>query len=221
MAGGRDEPLRVGVLASGVGTNLQALLETVHGHEALVVAVAADKPTAGALDRARDAGVPTAVFAIADHPDRGARDAAIADWLHGHDVQLVVLAGYMALLTSPFLSRFPDAVVNVHPSLLPAFPGVRAIEQAIDYGVKVFGVTVHFVLDDGGVDTGPIIVQGAIEPADRSDPVAVAEALRPLEHALLPEAVRLIARRAVSRDPDHPRRVIVAADDTPARPRPA
>jgi phosphoribosylglycinamide formyltransferase-1 len=98
---------------------------------------------------------------------------------------------------------------------------VRAIEQAIDYGVKVFGVTVHFVLDDGGVDTGPIIVQGAIEPADNTDPAAVAEALRPLEHALLPEAVRLIARSAVSRDPDNPRRVRVAADDTPARPRPA
>jgi phosphoribosylglycinamide formyltransferase-1 len=131
-------------------------------------------------------------------------------------VQLVVLAGYMALLTSPFLSRFPDAVVNVHPSLLPAFPGVRAIEQAIDYGVKVFGVTVHFVLDDGGVDTGPVIVQGAIELADATDADAVQEALRPVEHTLLPEAVRLIARGALSRDPDNPRRIVVAAHDTPA-----
>ncbi|MDP1848876.1 MAG: phosphoribosylglycinamide formyltransferase [Solirubrobacteraceae bacterium] len=225
MARGPDEPLRVGVLASGAGTNLQALLDTVHGEEALVVAVAADKPAAEALRRARDAGIETAVFPLTDHPDRGARDAAIAAWLHHHDVELVVLAGYMALLTSPFLSRFPDAVVNVHPSLLPAFPGVRAIEQAIDYGVKVFGVTVHFVLDDGGVDTGPVIVQGAIEPADATDPAAVHAALRPLEHALLPRAVRLIARGAVSRDPDNPRRILVAAteagDDTPARPRPA
>jgi phosphoribosylglycinamide formyltransferase 1 len=223
MARGADEPLRVGVLASGEGTNLQALLDTVHGREARVVAVAADKPAAGALRRARDAGVPTAVFAIGDFPDRGARDAAIADWLVECDVELVVLAGYMALLTSPFLSRFPDAVVNIHPSLLPAFPGVRAIEQAIDYGVKVFGVTVHFVLDDGGVDTGPVIVQRAIELANATDPGAVQAALRPLEHALLPEAVRLIARGAVARDPDHPRRTLVdsADDDAPAQPRPA
>jgi phosphoribosylglycinamide formyltransferase 1 len=218
-------PLRVGVLASGAGTNLQALLDTVHGDEALIVAVAADRPSAEALQRARDAGVATAVFALADYPDRGARDTAIAAWLGRHDVELVVLAGYMALLTSPFLSRFPDAVVNVHPSLLPAFPGVRAIEQAIDYGVKVFGVTVHFVLDDGGVDTGPVIVQGAIEPPDTSDPAAVHAALRPLEHTLLPRAVRLIARGAVARDPDNPRRILVASaeagDDVPARPRPA
>ncbi|MBW3608343.1 MAG: phosphoribosylglycinamide formyltransferase [Actinobacteria bacterium] len=209
--------MRIGVLASGAGTNLQALLESVHGNEALVVAVAADKPTAGALARARDAGVETAVFPIGDYPDRAARDAAIAAWLIGHDVELVVLAGYMALLTSPFLSRFPDAVVNIHPSLLPAFPGVRAIEQAIDYGVKVFGVTVHFVLDDGGIDTGPVIAQRAVEIANATDPDAVHEALRPLEHALLPEAVRLIARGAVSRDPDNPRRIRVAGagDDTP------
>jgi phosphoribosylglycinamide formyltransferase 1 len=210
MAGGADEPLRVGVLGSGTGTNLQALLDTVHGHEALVVAVAADKPTAGALERAREAGVATAVFPIGEYSDRRARDVAIADWLLEHDVQLVVLAGYMALLTSPFLSRFPDAVLNVHPSLLPAFPGMRAIEQAIDYGVKVFGVTVHLVLDDGGVDTGPVVVQGAVELANATDPAAVQAALRPLEHALLPEAVRLIARGAVARDPDNPRRIVVA-----------
>lgn len=213
-------PLRVGVLASGEGSNLQALLDTVHGHEALVVAVAADKPTAAALRRARDAGIETAVFPIGEFADRGARDAAIADWLVAHDVQLVVLAGYMALLTSPLLGRFPDAVVNIHPSLLPAFPGIRAIEQAIDYGVKVFGVTVHFVLDDGGVDTGPVIVQRAVELENATDPSAVHEALRPLEHAVLPEAVRLIARGAVSRDPDNPRRVLVTTGEAPVQPPP-
>lgn len=210
-------PLRVGVLASGEGSNLQALLDTVHGHEALVVAVAADKPTAAALRRARDAGIQTAVFPIGEFADRGARDAAIADWLVAHDVQLVVLAGYMALLTSPLLGRFPDAVVNIHPSLLPAFPGIRAIEQAIDYGVKVFGVTVHFVLDDGGVDTGPVIVQRAVELENATDPSAVHEALRPLEHAVLPETVRLIARGAVSRDPDNPRRVLVTTGEAPVQ----
>jgi len=210
-------PLRVGVLASGEGSNLQALLDTVHGHEALVVAVAADKPTAAALRRARDAGIETAVFPIGEFADRGARDAAIADWLVARDVQLVVLAGYMALLTSPLLGRFPDAVVNIHPSLLPAFPGIRAIEQAIDYGVKVFGVTVHFVLDDGGVDTGPVIVQRAVELENATDRSAVHEALRPLEHAVLPEAVRLIARGAVSRDPDNPRRVLVTTGEAPVQ----
>ena len=202
--------LRVGVLASGDGTNLQALLETVHGHEAEIVAVASDKPTALALERARDAGIETAVFALADHTDREARDGAIAAWLLERGVEVVVLAGYMALLTSPFLSRFPDAVLNVHPSLLPAFPGVRAIEQAIDYGVKVFGVTVHLVDDDGGVDTGPVILQGAVHLGDADDPEAVHARLRPIEHTLLPEAIRLIARGALSRDPDNPHRILVA-----------
>ncbi|MBW3653197.1 MAG: phosphoribosylglycinamide formyltransferase [Actinobacteria bacterium] len=202
--------MRVGVLASGAGTNLQALLDSVHGREATIVAVAADKPGAAALQRARAADVETAAFALADHPDRDARDGAIARWLLERDVELVVLAGYMALLTSPFLRRFPSAVINVHPSLLPAFPGVRAIEQAIDYGVKIFGVTVHFVEDDGGVDTGPVILQGCVEPANADDPEAVHAQLRPLEHALLPEAVRLVARGALSRDPRNPRRVVIA-----------
>ena len=204
--------LRVGVLSSGEGTNLQALIDTVHGAEALIVGVAADKPGAAALQRAADAGIETAVFPLGEYPDRAARDGAIAEWLLARDVELVVLAGYMALLTSPLLRRFPGAVMNVHPSLLPAFPGMRAIEQAIDYGVKVFGVTVHFVEDDGGVDTGPVIVQDAIAVADAVDPAVVHEALRPLEHALLPEAVRLVARGALSRDPDNPRRVLVAGD---------
>jgi phosphoribosylglycinamide formyltransferase-1 len=209
-ARGEGEPLRVGVLASGTGTNLQALLDTVHGREAVVVGVVADKPGAPALQRAAEAGIETAVFAIGEFPDRAARDAAIAHWLLARDVELVVLAGYMALLTSALLHRFPGAVVNVHPSLLPAFPGLRAIEQAVDYGVKIFGVTVHFVEDDGGVDTGPVIVQGSIELANAVDPATVHAALRPLEHELLPAAVRLVARGALSRDPQNPRRVLVA-----------
>ncbi|MEA2191369.1 MAG: phosphoribosylglycinamide formyltransferase 1 [Solirubrobacteraceae bacterium] len=202
-------PLRVGVLASGAGTNLQALLDTVHGNEALVVAVAADRATAPALQRAQAADIETAVFVLADHEDRSARDAAIAEWMLARDVELIVLAGYMAILTSAFLSRFEGAVVNVHPSLLPAFPGIRAIEQALDYGVKVFGVTVHFVEDDGGVDTGPVILQRAVELACASDAGEIHERLRPIEHALVPEAVRLIARGAVRRDPANPRRMLI------------
>jgi phosphoribosylglycinamide formyltransferase-1 len=120
----------------------------------------------------------------------------------------VVLAGYMQLVDAAFLARFPSAVINVHPALLPAFPGLRVIEQALAYGVKVFGVTVHFV--DEGVDSGPIILQRAVELPDASEPDAVLAALRPLEHELLPEAVRLIARGAISFADDNPRRVIVS-----------
>ncbi|HEV7805186.1 MAG TPA: phosphoribosylglycinamide formyltransferase [Solirubrobacteraceae bacterium] len=203
------EPLRVGVLASGTGTNLQALLDTVHGKEVVVVGVAADRPAAQALERARALGIDTGVFVLAEHEDRPARDAAIAGWMLERDVELIVLAGYMAILTSAFLSRFAGAVVNVHPSLLPAFPGIRAIDQALDYGVKVFGVTVHFVEDDGGVDTGPVILQRGIELPHAVDPDEVHAQLRPIEHALVPEAVRLIARGAVTRDPDNPRRTLI------------
>jgi len=198
--------VRVGVLASGTGTNLQALLDTVHGHEATIVAVASDKPQAQALERARAAGVPARAFPADAYPDRAARDAAIADWLAEAGVELVVLAGYMQLVGPEFLARFPDRVLNVHPALLPAFPGLDAIGQALAYGVKVFGVTVHLV--DEGVDTGPIVLQAAVELPDATDRDQVLAALRPLEHRLLPEAVRLIARGALRRDPANPRRVL-------------
>jgi phosphoribosylglycinamide formyltransferase 1 len=203
---------RVGVLASGEGTNLQALLDTVHGREAEVVAVASDQAGARALERAEAAGVPARVFEGVGFADRAARDAAIAAWLEEREVELVVLAGYMAILDDAFLERFSGRVVNVHPSLLPAFPGLHAIEQALAYGVKVFGVTIHFV-EPGAIDSGPIIVQGAVELLEATEPGEVLAALRPLEHRLLPEAVALLARGAVRRDPEHPRRVAV---DRPA-----
>ena len=199
-------PLRVGVLASGAGTNLQALIDTVHGREADVVAVASDQPGCAALDRARAAGIPARAFPRADHADRQARDAAIAGWLEEHDVALVVLAGYMALLSPAFIARFPDHIVNVHPSLLPAFPGLRAIEQALEHGVRVAGVTVHLV--DDGVDTGPILLQEAIDIPLGADAERLHAALRPVEHRLLPEAVRLVAAGRVRRDG---RRVLIDA----------
>jgi phosphoribosylglycinamide formyltransferase-1 len=208
--------MRVGVLASGGGTNLQALLDTVHGREAEIVAVASDQPGARALERARAADVAARVFDRGAFADRAARDAAIAGWLDEREVELVVLAGYMAILDDAFLERFAGRIVNVHPSLLPAFPGVRAVEQALAYGVRVFGVTVHYV-EPGEVDSGPIILQGAVELAGAVDAAEVLAALRPIEHALLPRAVGLIAAGAVRRDPAHPRRVLV--DDVPvARP---
>ena len=201
------DPLPIAVLVSGTGTNLQALLETVHGNEAKIVGVVSSAPDAPALDRARQRGVPTAVFARSDHPDRRSRDAAMADWVAASGARLVVLAGYMELLGAAFLERFPGAVINLHPSLLPAFPGLGAIEQALDYGVKIFGVTVHFV--DGGVDTGPVIVQAAVTLDDPGDVEQVLAALRPLEHQLLPRAVRLFASGALRLDPENPRRVLL------------
>ena len=129
-----------------------------------------------------------------------ARDAALGDWLELHGVDLVVLAGFMELLGSAFIRRFQGRVVNVHPSLLPAFPGLRAIEPALDYGVKVMGVTVHFV--DEGIDSGPVILQEAFERGDAGD---VERRIHEIEHRLLPEAIRLIAGGAVSLDPGNPR----------------
>lgn len=202
-----SEPLPIAVLVSGTGTNLQALLDTVHGREAEIVAVASSTAESPALARAESRGVPSAVFARADYPDREARDRALGEWLAERAARLIVLAGYMELLTPRFLARFPGAVINVHPSLLPAFPGLGAIEQALAYGVKVFGVTIHFV--DEGVDSGPVILQRALELPRARDPDEVLQALRPLEHELLAEAVRLYARGALRADPANPRMTLV------------
>ena len=200
--------MRIAVLVSGRGSNLQALIDGVHGREAEIVGVASDRAGAPALDRAAAAGIPTAVFLRDDYEDRTGRDLAMGDWVLAHGAELVVLAGYMALLTPAFVTRFPDRIVNVHPSLLPAFTGIGAIRQAIDHGVKVVGVTVHLV--DEGVDTGAILLQRAIPMPETRDETEVHAALRPLEHELLPEAVRLFAAGRVGRDPADPLRVVIA-----------
>jgi phosphoribosylglycinamide formyltransferase-1 len=209
---GRDagKGLRVAVLASGTGTNLQALLDQVHGRDGVeIVAVASNKPDARALARARAAQIPTAVFSLAQYGgDRPARDLAIGAWLREHDVQLVVLAGYMQILSESFLKLFPNAVINVHPALLPAFQGLDAVGQALRYGVKVFGVTVHFV--DSGVDSGPVIAQRAVALPNARSEDDVFAVLHPIEHELLPEAVRLYARGALQLDPAGGRRVLIA-----------
>jgi len=200
--------LNVAVLASGAGTNLQALLDRVHGRDGVqIVAVASDKPDAPALQRVRAARIANAAFPLTIHPGRVERDRAMADWLVERDVELVVLAGYMQLLSDEFLARFPARVINVHPALLPAFPGLTPVLDALAYGVKVFGVTVHFV--DDGVDSGPVILQRAVELPSVRGPEEVLAVLHPIEHELLPEAVRLIARGAVSFDPANPRRVVI------------
>ena len=189
------------VLASGGGTNLQAILDALHGREGIEVAgVGSDKPGARALERARAAGVETATFAREEYAGRDARDAAMAEWIEARAADLVVLAGYMQLLSPAFVARFRERVVNIHPALLPAFPGLDAIGQALAAGVDTTGVTVHFV--DEGVDTGPPIVQREVPvPADR-DRARLEEAIHAVEHELYPEAIRMIAAGRVSIDAD-------------------
>jgi phosphoribosylglycinamide formyltransferase-1 len=171
----------IGVLVSGNGTNLQALLDA----ELPVSAVAANRKDAYALVRAREAGVPTATFSLDCHADRTERDLVMATWLEEHGVEIVVLAGYMHLLTPPFLKRFPGHVINVHPSLLPAFPGAHAIDDALAAGVATTGVTVHYV--DEGLDTGALIAQEDVQVDPRDNLV---ERIHAVEHRLLSEVVR-------------------------------
>jgi phosphoribosylglycinamide formyltransferase-1 len=206
----RSAAMRFAVLASGAGSNLQALIDRAHGHHGNeLVAVGSDRDDAPALDRARTAGIAVQAFPATRYGrDREARDAAIAQWLQSEGAELVVLAGYRQLVSPGFLDAFPQRVINVHPALLPAFPGLHVVQAALDYGVKVFGVTVHFV--DTGVDTGPIIFQRALELPDATDVDEVLERLHPVEHELLVEAVHRIAEGAVGFDPDNPRRVRVS-----------
>ena len=202
----------IAVLVSGEGTNLQALLDTVHGREGIeIVAVAASRPEAGGLARAEQAGVETGVFAVADYDGRAERDLALAGWLDERAPDLLVLAGFMEVLTPQFIRRFAGRIVNVHPALLPAFPGVQAIEQALEYGVKVGGVTVHFV--DEGVDTGPVLLQEAFDLPYHRDIAAIEQRVHEIEHRLLPRAVRLIAQGRVRLDTGNPRLVHVDVAD--------
>jgi phosphoribosylglycinamide formyltransferase 1 len=192
-----EHGFRIAVLASGAGTNLQAILDRIHAREGIeVVGVASNVPNATALERARRAGVETGVFLVDEHADREERDLAIASWLAEHEVDLVVLAGYMELLSADFVRQFEHRIVNVHPALLPSFAGLDAIGQALAHGVRVTGVTVHFV--DEGVDSGPIILQRPVPvPANRNREELEA-AIHTVEHELLPEAIRLIAAGSVA-----------------------
>ncbi|MEX2106873.1 MAG: phosphoribosylglycinamide formyltransferase [Solirubrobacterales bacterium] len=201
---------RIVVLASGSGTNLQAILDRLHGRDGIeVVGVGSDKPGARALERAAAAGVETAVFPGGEYPDRAARDAAIGDWIESRRADLVVLAGYMQLLSDGFVARFRNRVVNVHPALLPDFPGLDAIGQALAAGVEATGVTVHFV--DEGVDTGPPLLQREVPVPEGRDREELEAAVHAVEHELYPEAIRMIAEGRVRIDTDDPR--VVTIDD--------
>ena len=204
---------RIVVLASGGGTNLQAVLDQLHnGEEGIeVVGVGSDRSDAMALERARRAGVETAVFLAAEYEDRRARDTALGDWIEEREADLVVLAGYMQLLSPEFVGRFRNRVINVHPALLPAFPGIDAVQKAIDHGSKITGVTVHFV--DEGVDSGPIILQRPVPIAPSRDWAETERAIHATEHALLPETIRLIAAGRLRIDQENPRLVHIDPPD--------
>jgi len=198
---------RIVVLASGGGTNLQAILDRVHGRGRVTVAgVGSDKPDAFALQRARDAGVETRVFPRESYPDREARDAEMGAWIESLETDLVVLAGYMQLVSPEFVNRFRGRIVNVHPALLPSFPGLDAIGQALAHGVRVTGVTVHFV--DEGTDTGPIIAQRAVPVPDDFFRDRLEAAIHTLEHELFPEVIGMIAEGRIKIAGDSPRRVV-------------
>jgi phosphoribosylglycinamide formyltransferase-1 len=179
----------IGVLVSGEGTNLQALLDD----RLPVVAVASNVSSARALARAEEAGVPTAVFELADFPDRATRDAAIADWLLGHGVELVICAGYMHLLEPTFLERFPERVVNVHPAPLPEFPGAHPLEDLLAAGAAEAAATVHYV--DEGVDTGAVIASEPVAVLPDDDVETLRGRVQEAEHRLLPRVVRNLLRR--------------------------
>jgi phosphoribosylglycinamide formyltransferase-1 len=176
----------IGVLVSGDGTNLQALIDA----RLPIAAVASNRRDANALARAERAGLPARVFELEQYADRAARDREMADWLGLRGVDLVVLAGYMHLLTPAFLERFPERVVNVHPSLLPDFPGAHAIDDALDAGVETTGVTVHYV--DDGLDTGDVIRQETVTVEPRE---SLVERIHAVEHRILPQVVAELCAR--------------------------
>ena len=187
-------PLRIGVLGSGSGTNMQSILDAIAAGslDARVVCVAADVPDAKILDRARTAGVPAQYIDPAPWKTKleGEAEERYVSFLRGHGAQVVALAGFMRIVKPGLLAAFPHRVLNVHPALLPSFPGVEAWKQALDHGAKVAGVTVHFV--DAGTDTGPIIVQRAVPVLDDDTPESLHARIQVEEHVAYPEALRLL-----------------------------
>jgi phosphoribosylglycinamide formyltransferase 1 len=186
--------LRVAVLVSGTGTNLQALLDAcaVDEYGATVVVVGADRHNTIAIDRAQQVGVPTFVLAVSDFADRAAWDDALAQAVAEHAPDLVVLAGFMKLVGKAFMARFGERIVNTHPALSPSFPGMYAVREALDYGVRVTGCTLFFV--DDGIDTGPILAQRCVEVLDGDDDETLHERIKVVEREMLVDTVGAMAR---------------------------
>lgn len=205
----KNGEFKIGVLVSGTGSNLQSIIDKLHkGDSGIRIAlVISDNPGAYGLKRAEREGIPTAVYPMDGYGSRAEHDIAMAEELEGRGVDLVVLAGYMLIVTPEFLDRFPYRVMNLHPSLLPAFPGASGIEDAFGYGVCVTGVTVHFV--DEGCDTGPIILQEAVEIQYNDTVDGLRERIHAVEHELLPRAIELYSTGKISFDEENPRRVII------------
>lgn len=202
--------LRVVVMVSGNGSNLQALIDNVHRNDkvdAQIVLVVCSKDGAKALDRAAEAGIATEVVALADPSQRFDRDARLNEVIGRAKPDLIVMAGWMSIVTGVFLDSFPDKVINLHPSLLPAFPGMHAIQEALDWGVRLTGVTVHIA--EEAVDGGPPILQEPV-PIRADDTLdTLSERVHGVEHRLLVRCVMLYAQGKVRRDPSRPRRMIV------------
>lgn len=190
--------MRMAVFASGSGSNFQALAEAIrnNGIPASIELLVCDKPSAYVIERARTLGIDTYVFRPKDYPSREAYETDIVAELRSRGIGLIVLAGYMRLITPVLVEPFYGRMINIHPALLPAFPGVNSVKQALDYGVKVTGVTVHYV--DGGMDTGPIIAQRAVEVLPGDTEQTLSDRVHAVEHQLLPETVRWIAEGRVT-----------------------
>lgn len=192
------EKLRIGVLVSGRGSNLQAIIDAVQEGwlPVQIAVVVSDKPGAYALERAKAAGVPTVVIARELYPDRSAFEKAILEALNMHQVELVALAGYMRILSKDFIGQYASRVINIHPALLPAFPGLHAQAQALASGVKITGCTVHFV--DEGMDTGPIILQAAVPVQENDTEETLSQRILGAEHSIYPKALQLLAEGRVT-----------------------
>ncbi|TDF95535.1 phosphoribosylglycinamide formyltransferase [Paenibacillus piri] len=201
------KPFRIAVFASGSGTNFQAIADAVHagrlngdrvartpfrpGLDVRIELLVCDRPKAQVVERARQLGVPAFVFRPKDYADRESYEKEILARLQALEIDLVVLAGYMRLITHVLVDPLYGRLINIHPSLLPSFPGLDAIRQALDYGVKVTGATVHYV--DGGMDTGPIIAQRSVDIGPEDTEQSLAARIHAIEHALLPEVIERIA----------------------------
>lgn len=185
--------LKIGVLVSGNGTNLQSIIDSCQAGSlpAVIACVISNKEDAFALERARLHGITAICLKHTEFSGRSAYDAELVQILHSHGVELVVLAGFMRIITAGFIEAFPNAIMNIHPALLPAFPGLHAQRQALEYGVKVTGCTVHFV--DAGTDTGPIIMQTTVPVECNDTEETLSARIQVEEHRIFPEAIRLFA----------------------------
>lgn len=205
-------PRPIAVLISGSGSNLQALIDHERGADPgyRIAVVISDRPDVRGLRRADDARIPTEVVSWSDHRDRDSFTAAIVEAARRHGVEGLVLAGFMRILSASAIDAFPDAILNVHPALLPAFPGAHAVPAALEYGVTVTGVTVHFV--DEHVDHGPIVLQETVPVLPHDDEAALHARIQEVEHRIYPEAVGAFARGELSVDGRHVRRIEPAGE---------